>query len=217
MEKENGRKVSKAKLILLACLTMLMCVALIVTGTFALFSDNATIKNHLQSGTLDATLTRTYLEYNKLENEVLVPYADDTYLLLNDTTTEDANVFGISDGLTYIVPGSFFEATLELKNNGNVAFNYGIEIVFTEGGDTALAKQLTVTVTDHLKNVHSTTMDDATGKIQIETGNALKSTDGAVEFTVNVTFENIIKDESNNDAMNQNVKFDLIVTATQAA
>jgi hypothetical protein len=170
----------------------------------------------LKAGKLDAVLTRTNLVYTLLKDEVLQTKEVDTDLVLNGTTTADANVFGISDGLTCVVPGSYFEATMLIENKGNVAFDYSVEIVLTEGANTALAQQIKVTVTDHTGNVGEAMLKNDNGKIVVDTGVTVKSTSAGAEFKVKVEFVNITTDESNNDAMENSVKFDLVVNAVQS-
>ena len=155
----KSKSKSRAKVMLLSCMTIMMCVATITAGTFALFTDNVTIHNHLQAGTLDARLARTNLVYALPDADGILdldnPTTVTTRLELDGTTTADSNVFGMSDGEHFIVPGCFFEATLELKNEGNVAFDYGIKIDFQSGMDTELAQQLKVTVTPHVGQAKS--------------------------------------------------------------
>jgi predicted ribosomally synthesized peptide with SipW-like signal peptide len=216
MEKKERGSSKRMKAIVVAFMTILVCVSLIVTGTFALFTDSVKVSNHLKAGKLDAVLTRTDLIYTTLKNEVLQPVRVDTDLVVNGTTTADANVFGISDGLTCVVPGSYFEATMLIENKGNVAFDYSVEIVLTEGANTPLARQIKVTVTDHTGNVGSSMLKNANDKIVVDTGATVKSTSAGAEFKVKVQFVNITTDESNNDAMENSVKFDLVVNAIQS-
>lgn len=216
MEKKEQSSSTRVKAIIIALMSILICVSLIVTGTFALFTDSVKVSNHLQAGKLDATLTRTHLVYTLLEDEVLQDKTVEDDLALDGTTTADANVFGISDGLSYVVPGSYFEATMLLKNNGNVAFDYSVEIVIVEGEGTDLASQIKVTFTDHEGNEDSAMLKNDSGKIVVDTGATLKSSSNGAEFKVKVEFVNITTDETNNDAMGDSVKFDLVVKAVQS-
>ena len=56
----------RLKTLLVCALSIMLCVTAVAVGTYALFSDNVTVKNHLQAGTLKATLTRTLLEKSEI-------------------------------------------------------------------------------------------------------------------------------------------------------
>ena len=52
---------NKRRAMLVSCAVILLCMAIIGGMTFALFTDRATISNHLQAGDLQITLKRTEL------------------------------------------------------------------------------------------------------------------------------------------------------------
>jgi len=60
---------TKKRSVLLSVMTLVLCLALVAGGTYALFSDQVTLTNHLEAGTLDITLTRTKLVTKSLDNE----------------------------------------------------------------------------------------------------------------------------------------------------
>ena len=136
--------------VLVATITMMLCIAMIAAGTYALFTDTVDVKNHLQAGDLSITLKRTELVKTTLNAsgylvEDTVQSATDAAVDFTDSTTE--NVFGIVAD-EKIVPGSKFVAKMQLENESDVAFGYWIEIVCkdkTKGED--LAKQVKITVT----------------------------------------------------------------------
>lgn len=202
---------SKVRTLLMSCVMMMLCAAMIVGGTFALWSDSAKVENHLTAGTLKVKLERISLTKTYLDNETgyLVTTAPDTTIVnFTDTNTANANIFGIDDD-EKVVPCSEYEATLKLSNNGDVAFSYDVIIKLTSESN-ALAKQLKVYIDDEDKGtLNEYAMD---GKAIIATQTMAKN-DAAKEFTVKVEFIN--DNNVNNDAQAKEVKFDLLINAVQ--
>lgn len=201
---------SKVRTLLVACIMIMLCAAMIVGGTYALWSDNVTVENHLSSGTLQVKLERISLTKTYLDNETgyLVTAGPDTTMIdFTDTNTADDNVFGIED--EKVVPCSEYEAKLRLTNNGDVEFTYGV-IIKLNSASNALAEQLKVYIDGEDKG----TLDQyaVDGKAVISKQEMLKN-DSAKEFTVKVVFVN--DDDVNNDAQDKEVKFDLLVNAVQ--
>lgn len=223
----KSKSKSRAKVMLLSCMTIMMCVATITAGTFALFTDNVTIHNHLQAGTLDASLYRTQIEYRLPDADGVLPAQATTIsdittttpdgLQLDGTNSAQLNSFGIDDKLQKIVPESYFKASLKIKNNGNVAFKYVIKIEVIEGANTELAKQLKVIVNEG--ETTETSKYANQGAIDLNEDAVVYANESA-NFTVKVIFENITGSaetptNNNNLAQGQGVKFDLVISATQ--
>ena len=201
---------SKVRTLLVACVMIMLCAAMIVGGTYALWSDNVTVENHLTSGTLQVKLERISLTKTYLDDETgyLVTAGPDTTIVdFTDTNTADDNVFGIED--EKVVPCSEYEAKLRLTNNGDVAFTYDV-IIKLNSASNALAEQLKVYIDGEDKG----TLDQyaVDGKAVISTQTMAKN-DAAKEFTVKIQFINA--NNINNDAQNKEVKFDLLVNAVQ--
>lgn len=201
---------SKVRTLLVACVMIMLCAAMIVGGTYALWSDNVTVENHLTSGTLQVKLERISLTKTYLDDETgyLVTAGPDTTIVdFTDTNTADDNVFGIED--EKVVPCSEYEAKLRLTNNGDVAFTYDV-IIKLNSASNALAEQLKVYIDGEDKG----TLDQyaVDGKAVISTQTMAKN-DAAKEFTVKIQFIN--DNNINNDAQNKEVKFDLLVNAVQ--
>lgn len=201
---------SKVRTLLVACVMIMLCAAMIVGGTYALWSDNVTVENHLTSGTLQVKLERISLTKTYLDDETgyLVTAGPDTTIVdFTDTNTADDNVFGIED--EKVVPCSEYEAKLRLTNNGDVAFTYDV-IIKLNTASNALAEQLKVYIDGEDKG----TLDQyaVDGKAVISTQTMAKN-DTAKEFTVKIQFIN--DNDINNDAQNKEVKFDLLVNAVQ--
>ena len=201
---------SKVRTLLVACVMIMLCAAMIVGGTYALWSDKVTVENHLTSGTLQVKLERISLTKTYLDDETgyLVTAGPDTTIVdFTDTNTADDNVFGIED--EKVVPCSEYEAKLRLTNNGDVAFTYDV-IIKLNSASNALAEQLKVYIDGEDKG----TLDQyaVDGKAVISTQTMAKN-DTAKEFTVKIQFIN--DNDINNDAQNKEVKFDLLVNAVQ--
>ena len=211
----------KKRSVLLSVLTFVLCLALVAGGTYALFSDKVTLKNHLQAGTLDITLTRTNLTTTSLspdtgflvetENPKDIDFSEPADL--NDPNAENKNVFDITDK-TLIVPGCTYTAEMQITNNSDVAFGYWLEIVFDDKADLALADQLNVTVTT-ASGTTEKALSAIAGTIGTETAplGVLAKT-GSTLFTISVEFLDL-KDGANNAAKSQALDFDVIVHAVQ--
>ncbi len=207
---------TKAKGVLYTSLVLLLIVSMAIGVSYALFTDSVKVQNHLQAGTLDVTLKRTSLEYTLLNEEGYLVKQTGGELDLTKATAE--NVFGLDSTTTKIVPCSYFDAKLAIGNNGNVAFDYSVEIkLLTNDEELAneLAKQLKVTITNgEGKVVAEYKLSDlhGTANCEVKAGH-MKANETEHNFGVKVEFVNR---EDNNDAKSQAVAFDLIVSAVQA-
>jgi len=207
----------KKRTVLLASITLLLCVSLFAAGTYALFTDTVTLTNHLQAGTLDITLKRTNLTSKTVNPEtgflVSREFPDD----VDFSKANDKNVFEIkSDEL--IVPGCEWNAEMQISNATDVAFGYWIEIDFLEGSDL-LAKQLKVAVLPQGASEASESWVFDNSMVGSETAPVSVLAKGASQlFTVKVVFvddRTAGVDFNNNETMGGKVKFDLIVHAVQ--
>ncbi|MCQ2400116.1 MAG: CalY family protein [Clostridia bacterium] len=203
--------------IILSLVSVAMCLALTIVGTFALFSDSVTVSNHLQAGTLKVTLVRTAHSYSVLDEDGYL--ATTTVETESKKNTEFTNAFDLpSDAL--IVPQSVLSASFEIQNNDTVAFDYSIKLVLTDSTGAVLdlstvdglylPEQLDVTLTG-LTGTH-TLADDADDLVV--NGTETVTAGEKATFTVTVTFKDL--DSSvNNLAQGQEVYFDLLINATQ--
>ncbi|MBG0762313.1 hypothetical protein IY230_01645 [Acholeplasma laidlawii] len=200
---------SKIKVLIASAFAIVGAAALIVAGTYALFSDSISIDNHLQAGTLKVKLERTSLKWAELNpvTGYLVEQTDNEVKDFTKSSTLTENVFGLEDEVL-VVPNSFYEATLKLSNNGSVAFDYTVKIVLTSNSN-ALAEQLKVTVDGD--TVNAKLLSD--GETILVSGTMDKTvSNSAKSFTIRIEF---INQNDNNDAQDLTVDFDLIVTAIQ--
>lgn len=207
---------SKVRTLLLASVMIMLCTVMIVGGSYALWSGNVTVSNHLQAGSLKVELYRTSLTKLTLgEDGYLKSDTDDNPINFSDTNTETNNVFGIADD-EKVVPGASYEATMKLVNSGSVAFTYDIIIELKELTDNnrALANQLKVYVDDVDKGALSSFIGDNNTAV-ISTDLTVKANENTSEFTIKIEFVNNTDNTTNNAAQKQEVSFDLIINATQ--
>lgn len=201
--------------LIMSVLTLLLCVALFAAGTYALFSDEVVLENHLQAGTLDITLTRTHLLSNSLnENTGLLDLKENPDDV--DFSGENKrNVFDIIKGKTLIVPGCWYSAEMQISNNSDVAFGYWLEIVFDDKDNLALADQLEVTVVTKNGETQGflSKLSTEIGLIGSETKpiSVLEKTKSEF-FTLKVEFKDL---KDNNLAKSQSLSFDVVVHAVQ--
>lgn len=204
----------RLRVLLLAGATVLVCLVLIVACTYALFSGSVKVDNHLQAGTLKMTLVREKLtSYNLAADGNMTETTDDTSSDFTEAT--DNNIFGFTDSIR-IVPMSSFTADMVIKNEGDIAFVYWVEIVFDPTSNSqAFAEQLTLSVTPEGGETQTKSLKDglSLGSDTDELGTV--DLGGEAKFSVTVTFDNL-EDEVNNSARDSEVSFDLIVHAVQA-
>lgn len=199
----------KFKVLFISYIVILFCTVLIVGGTFSLFTDSVKVVNHLQAGSLDVELIRTNLEYTKINELGYLEVVKD-----NDnfdfTNKVDANIFGISDKNLEIIPGSYFNVTLDLINKGNVAFEYSIKFVLN-GEENELIKQLDVEIIDHNGDIKVKRLSEFIKDESILIGD-MDNLHNKETFKIKITFLDL---EENNTAKDEDLCFDLVVTAVQ--
>ena len=162
---------------------------------------------------LDVELIRTNLEYRVLNS---TGYLETTTLSektsFTDTSSAQQNIFGMTNAADYLIaPGSYFEATMQIVNNGNVAFDYSIGIQLS-GDANALAEQLRVTLTHPNGDVTTKLLSELSGGLSINAGEMAVG-DTAQSFTVRIEFLDVTE---NNSAQTKTAVFDLTVSAVQA-
>ena len=199
----------KGSSFLVACAIMLLCILLMIGGGYALWSDSASVENHLTAGTLKVKLERISLTKTCLDDTTgyLAVSEDTTTVDLTSSTTQTVNVFGIGEN-EKIVPCASYDAKLRLTNNGDVAFSYEVIIKLTSVSNE-LAGQLKVYV-DNVDMGYLSAYADA-GQAIVATSTMAKN-DTAKEFSVKIVFADL---DENNAAQNQQAMFDLLVNAVQ--
>lgn len=217
---------NRKRVILTSCSIILLCTALIVGVTYAIFSEQAEIANHLQAGELRIKLTRTKLEYNKLDDNGYLsdPIVDSVPKDFSNTNDVQDNIFGIEKD-TLIVPGSFYEATMQIENHdgsdgegvGDVAFTYQVQLkIDSENAATEIAKQINVTVTKNNGDSATKLLSEFANEenvYSIMPDGVMNVNDEPQTFKIRIEF--IDDDAVNYLAENGSVKFDIYVVATQ--
>ena len=208
---------NRSKVLVLASLVIATCLVLITLSTYALFTDTITIGHHLQAGSLNIGLKRTNLKYNYLSSDgYLVDVENDKIVDFTNTLTNDSNIFDINND-TLIVPGSYYQASMQLENKGSVAFIYWIEVVIKDEIASDLASQLKIVVTTYDEKLNKTKY-----KAFLKEGLVIGSeetpigemglNDSPINFDIKIAF---IDSTLNNSAQNDSVNFDIIVHAVQ--
>jgi hypothetical protein len=193
-------------------MTLLLCLAMAAVGAYALFSESVTLKNHLEAGTMDITLTRIKLVTTHLDATTGMFERNENTDRVDFSEPTEKNVFGFKNAML-IAPGSFYSADMEIANRCDVTFGYWLEILFDEdAAGSELAKQIKITVVTSDGTVCDT-LDKSAGLIgkADETLGVLAEGDTAF-FTVGIEFLDL---EENNSAKAQNLEFDVVVHAVQ--
>lgn len=199
----------KGRSILLSIMTLMLCLALTASGTYALFTDEVILKTHLQAGNLDITLIRTHLTAKELDTQ--------TGFLKDTVNPEDVdfssptgrNVFDITPG-TLVVPCCKYTADMQIINRTDVAYAYWLEIVLDYPSDEIFASQIEV-------SVKTPDSDKAILTKGLKVGSeadpiAIMAKGDSALFTVSVEFLDLV---TNNLAQGESVNFDLKVYAVQ--
>ena len=212
---------SRVRTLLMASVTIMLCMALLVCGTYALFSDSVELPTHLQAGTLKVKLIRTELKQRKVNADGLVQDVEnETFDDEKDFThaTRD-NVFGLEEN-ELVAPTSMYSATMKVINDGgNVAFDYGVFITLDTDEtqtDAELAEQIKITVTRQDGTEETKLLSDCEN-YRVAMGRVLVTDDPDAQetFTVKVEFVNSAA-AVNDYAQGKKVRFDLFVIAVQA-
>ncbi len=194
----------RVRTLVMSFISMILSIAILAGGTYALFSTSVTIKGHLRAGNMEMKLTRLTLNGQSA---------------LKDFTNVEDNLFDLAgDDVAVIVPGGTIDATLKLEHadDSNVAFNYYVELVIKSSNDQAdinLADELDMTLetgtgTNEAKR---TATKNAAGNLSTE-NEKIDVAKGAVsEFKVTV----VLSQDVSATVMGGEVLIDLIVYAEQ--
>lgn len=198
----------KLTTLLTAGLATIASSALIIGATYALWGEDKTITNHLSSGSFDANLYRVSYTKVILDDDGAMKTVTNLESVDFSTATSE-NVFGI-EADEKIAPGSSYEAVMQVKNEGNVAFSYDVTIVLD--ASNALAEQLELYVDGVSKGKLSdyVTSESSTSTTAIYSATVAAEADST--FTIKLVF---VESSDNNTAQNQSLSFDLHVAAVQ--
>ena len=201
---------AKKRTLLLSALTALLGVSVAVGASYALFTDQVTVNNHLSAGSLDVGLYRVEYKENVLVADGTM--AESTPDTTRVDLTQNADKLFVIDDL--FVPTSWYETTVEVSNSGDVAFDYGVRILWKDDPandkDQIIAGQIQITISVGDTQKEQFYLCDC-ADYDVVLGSMLKG-DAAEQFTVKAEFVNR---DDNNAAMQAEIEFDLQVYATQ--
>ena len=201
---------TKKRTLLLSALTALLGVSVAVGASYALFTDQVTVNNHLSAGSLDVGLYRVEYKENVLVADGTM--AESTPDTTRVDLTQNADKLFVIDDL--FVPTSWYETTVEVSNSGDVAFDYGVRILWKDDPandkDQIIAEQIKITISVGDTQKEQFYLCDC-ADYDVVLGSMLKG-DAAEQFTVKAEFVNR---DDNNAAMQAEIEFDLQVYATQ--
>ena len=218
----------KKKAILISAVIAVVCAAVVVGASFALFSKQSDVETYLSAGELNATLVRTdlkgvFVDENGILGKEKTVDAD-VDLTNTDSASGTAFMFGDESSPVYNVPGVWEEATLQLTNTGNVAFDSTLTFSFVANAPSAdtpesrLADKLVVTVSDNLGSVLKTgSLTEVVngGAIALNT-RQLAGGSFVFRIKIELPYESGSADDGTGETiMNANLRFTFTVTATQ--
>lgn len=208
----------RTRILLSGMVLIMISVVLIAGGTYGLFSANTSLTNHLQAGNLTVSLFRTSYEKKTLDGEgYLKSVSDSTVTEFTSATTE--NIFGLSS-TDYIVPGSEFEANLEIRNSktsggttaySTVAFTYTVNLDMGETSND-LVDQVTISYKIGAGEYSVAKKLSEFGSQSILSGSLKGQSADSAKFSIKLAFPDL---DTNNNAQNETADFDLIISATQ--
>lgn len=191
--------------ILGACMSAVLFASVGIGATLALYTSEKKVNVHLYSGSLSASLYMTEMKRDELDDEghyiVDNPVDLSTYEGYEEGKGVNLSVYsGAIFSDIKLVPGMTGSAKFKLYNTGDIAFNASVSMVNLVGDDTAFYDQLVISAPEGSQEV---------------------AKDSTYEFTASYEFTDLGVDEhqvgNNNDAMNQEVSFDISVLCTQIA
>ena len=194
---------STKRALISSTLAILMCVAMLIGTTFAWFTDTAsTGVNKIQAGNLDVQL--------------LMHDGTDYVDIGNDTSP----IFGTgsiaqnNNAATLWEPGKTQVAYLAIRNNGNLALKYKVELNVTNVSKN-LYEVMEYAITPDATNTNPvsswTTGNSVVEGTQVVANNVSLAKGATHYFALSVH----MKEEAGNDYQGGEVDFDLTVLATQ--
>ena len=198
-----------SKIFLLSCVTLLLCLTLLIATLYTMYVNEMNLVNHLSAGDLEITLVRTEITGKVYGSDGLMHDYSNTNRVDFSNPTE-ANLFDLTEE-TYFVPGMEYKATLAVENNSDTVFGYYVELLVSDESSKELCNQLQVVISSEDKQVSGKLSDLFLGSENdyvsiVELG-------ASSSLTVEIYF---VDDSSvNNNVMDEKVYFDLVVHANQ--
>ncbi len=204
----NGR----TRTLIFSMLALCVCTVIIAGATYALFTGEVIVNNHLSAGNLKVGLNRVSYTEAVLNNKGILVESKENKDVID--LTENANpVFNVVNA----IPTGWYNAKIEVSNLGTTAFDYTVKIVWspndnTEDNDEIFAQQIRITVSSEKLDEDVTFMlSDAASVGKISLGFIYANAEPET-FTVKAEF---VDTANNNDAMLANLIFDIQVHANQ--
>ena len=216
----------KKKIILSSVVTIMLCLALIAGSTFALFTSADSVSFVVSSGKVEVTAETKAFEIFSVRETAGGSIVDEfggTYeyeqrvgtFANGGTATLDNNMLTIVN----MTPGDKVTITIEMMNYSNVAAQYRVKIIPTEGAAMDL---ITMGATDPEQGLKVSGGDSNTFNFNFD-GNAVVgnfvlmangTTNGTKLQDVTVTLEMPVT--TGNDYQNKEASFQIVIEAVQA-
>ena len=217
------KNTNRKRTLLISGAIILLCMIIIVSTSWALFTDRKAVTTHLRAGDLEITLERIGLSKSILNEkgylEVKEYTPEEAYFDFSKKT--DENVFDLED-TDKLIPSCQYTAKMRISNNSspgksNIAYAYWIEVVYNGPDGAKLAEQIKVTVDagGENKSEDNTFLIDGVQVGSKEKPIGVLAINEKAAFTVTIEFLNL-SDEVNDKAQADAVSFDLVVHAVQA-
>lgn len=134
-----------AKLLLSSVLTVCVCISLIASSTFALFTDESSVNVAVTSGKVEITAAVSIEEawsaqYNSATNEYERKTATETDGIYTFANSGTVAIDGSKVALTNVTPGDGVKVKLQITNGSNVSVKYSVGV--TSQNDTGLLAEL---------------------------------------------------------------------------
>lgn len=201
----------KNRIFALVLVLVIFCFAFSVGATYGLFDETISTQNHLSAGSLAATLVRQKLTTVNIDASGMLQRTVDEADKNFTADTQD-NIFGLTESST-VAPGSSFTAEMNIKNDGNVAFYYYVEVYFNSVvSDQTFASMLKLTAESEKNVKQEAIIKDGLTLGADESGLGTVEAGGAETFTVKLEF---LDNANNNKVEGKFVLFDLRIHAVQ--
>ncbi len=196
--------------VVLSLLTVLLCGIVLAVGILALPSGKTTVNYHLSAGNLQVGLYRKGYTAYALNDSGEMQTATDTQRV---NLVQDASpLFEVKKAL----PGNWYQADLEVVNEGSVEISYGVKLLWSAEEKTEaeqlFAQQLYITLSygepQEAKGFLLANCNDLENVLSL--GVLPKNAVGEVRIKAE-----FLHQENNDLVQKQNIVFDVQVFATQ--
>ena len=202
---------SLKKALIASCLSLVMCLSMLVGTTFAWFTDSVTNNvNQIVSGNLDVELYHT------------TNYADDATIyevVESDTALYDNLVWvhsGDNNPVTMWQPNAMSTEGFKIENKGSLPLKFKMNILFTNATETidgkTLADVLVISVTDNSGEIDSF---EGTTTLKNFVYSGTLEPNETYEFVANIAWKESANDNDYNIAGGLSIDLGVKLVATQ--